>query len=44
MISPATLRQWFPTTVEELSAELERRLELRREHRRLERQIHGRVK
>ena len=44
MISPVTLRQWFPTTVEELSAELERRLELRREHRRLERMIHGRGK
>lgn len=40
MISPATLRQW--ASVEELSAELERRLALRREHRRLEREIHGR--
>ncbi len=44
MISQATLRQWFPTTVEELSAELERRLELRREHRRIERLLHGRGK
>ena len=42
MISQTTLRQWFPTTVEELSAELERRLALRREHRRIEREIHGR--
>ncbi len=44
MISQATLRQWFPTTVGELSAELERRLDLRREHRRIERLLHGRGK
>ncbi len=42
MISETTLRQWFPQSVEELSAELERRLALRREHRRIERQIHRR--
>ncbi len=35
MLSQSTLRQWFPTTVEEISAELERRLE---------RAIHGRGK
>ena len=44
MLSQTTLRQWFPTTVEELSAELDRRLALRREHRRIEREIHGRAK
>ncbi len=44
MLSQSTLRQWFPTTEEELSAELERRLALRRAHRRLEREILRRLK
>ncbi len=43
MLSPDTIRKWFPTTVEETPAEwLERRLRLRRNHRLAEQELHGR--
>lgn len=42
MISPDTLRQWFPPV--DMVAELNARLALRRQHREIERQLHGRAK
>lgn len=42
MISPDTLRQWFPPL--DLAAELDARLALRRQHREIERQLHGRAR
>ncbi len=44
MISPATIRKWFPTPTEELEQHFARRWALRREHRRIERELHGRGK